>query len=707
MFATMAKPVVYFWKKTPFLRLLPPLAAGIAIETGCQLLPVIWWILSAATIFFITAFFFISFFQRYKAGWVTGINVAILFISLGALLTWYNDIRHNGRWFKNFYDGHSCMVISLDEPLSEKANSFKADARAHYIIKGNKTIPVAGKIIVYFKKEKPGQNDAQLRTLSYGTEIIFNKPVQEIKGGGNPAGFDYKQYCLFQGITHQVYLQSGEFEILSGKKKNIVTNLLYLAEKRVLGMLSANIKKEKERGLAEALLIGYKDDLDKSLVQSYSNTGVVHIIAISGMHLGLIYWLLVQLFRPLRKIKYARLLQPIIVVVGLWLFSLLAGGQPSVLRSAVMFTCIVLAQSLKRKTSIYNTLAFSAFILLCYDPYWLRDAGFQLSYAAVLSIVIFMKPVYNWFYIKNKWLDLVWKANAVSIAAQVLTVPITIYHFHQFPVYFLATNLIAVPLSSIIVLGEILLCTVSFIPFVALIIGKILLWLIRIMDEYVHQVELLPFSLWDGLQVNIYQATLLFIVTGGLGVWLMEKRKHGLMVALFAGTVFFSIRSYSFFNTGRQQKIIVYNVPKHKAIDFIDGRHFVFVGDTELQSDEYSRNFYFRATRILNRVSPEPPIKDLVLQGKYVVYKAKRILFADTSLSFEAMPVRYDLDLLIISGAARLYISKLSRAFKIKRVVFDGTVSSGKLFYWKKDCDSLGIPYYDVNEKGAFVMNLN
>ena len=196
-----------------------------------------------------------------------------------------------------------------------------------------------------------------------------------------------------------------------------------------------NIKGDKELGLAEALLIGYKDDLDKTLVQSYTNTGVVHIIAISGLHLGLIYWLLVQLLKPLQRRKYMKWLRPVIIILGLWLFSLLAGAQPSILRSAVMFTCIVIGETIAKKTSIYNSLALSAFGLLCWNPYWLWDVGFQLSYSAVLSIIIFMRPVYNLLYVKNKILDFFWKINAVTIAAQILTLPLSIYHFHQFPVY--------------------------------------------------------------------------------------------------------------------------------------------------------------------------------------------------------------------------------------------------------------------------------
>jgi competence protein ComEC len=704
----MKEPVVYFWRKTPFIRLLIPLVIGIIIEWQWQLLSLIWWIISVVAIVSIILFFILPFFHRYKKACLNGVMITLLFISLGALLTRDNDIQNNDRWFKKFYTDHTSVIVSLEEPLVEKTKSFKATSSVKYITRDGKKMNVTGKIILYFKKDSSDMRaDSLLHLLGYGTTLLFNKPLQEIKSSGNPAGFDYKEYCLLQGITHQVYLQSGEFEVIGKKQKNPLNNLLYAIQEKVLHALGSNIKEEKELGLAEALLIGYKDDLDKSLVQSYSNTGVVHIIAISGMHLGLIYWLLVQLFRPLRKLKYTRLLQPVCVISGLWLFSLLAGGQPSVLRSAAMFTCIVIGQSLKRKTSIYNTLAFSAFILLCYDPYWLWDAGFQLSYSAVLSIVIFMKPVYHCFYIKNKWLDLIWKVNAVSLAAQILTVPFSIYHFHQFPVYFLPTNFVAVPLSSIIVLGEILLCAISFIPLVALLIGKILLWLIRLMDNYVQQIEALPYSVWDGLQINIPQAILLFVIAAGISSWLMEKRKRGLQFALIALAALFMIRSYSFIQANRQQKIIVYNIPRCRAIDFINGRNYLFFGDPILQADDFTGNFHLKPSRTLNRVFAVPSIKDLFIYDNYAVYKTKKILLVDTAISFLPPVEKYNIDLLIISKNPKLYMTKLAKVFAIKQVVFDGSVPSWKLSYWKKDCDSLHIPYYDVNEKGAFVMNLN
>jgi competence protein ComEC len=290
-------------------------------------------------------------------------------------------------------------------------------------------------------------------------------------------------------------------------------------------------------------LIGYKDDLDKSLIRSYSNTGVVHVVAISGLHLGLIYALLKYLCVPFGKKTIGRWLKLPIMLSGLWLFSLLAGGAPSVLRSAVMFSSIILGESLTRRSSIINNLSASAFFLLCFDPYWLWDIGFQLSYAALLSIIIFMKPVYGLFIFKNKIADTIWKLNAVTLSAQILTVPVSIYYFHQFPNLFLITNFIAVPLSSGILAGEIILCMLSFITPVAAGLGWVLTLLIRLMNGSVQFLDSFPFSTWSGLDITFTQLVLLYVFIGAAGGWLLLKNKHCLPVALVTLILFFSLQT--------------------------------------------------------------------------------------------------------------------------------------------------------------------
>ncbi len=696
----MPSYAIHFWKKNPFIRLVLPLMAGIIVQWHAQITERILWLILLISAIALAVFFFVPLFKRYSLSFLMGLAGSILFFCFGSLLVWYKDIRHNDNWLGNFYQAKDALIVTLDEPPVEKTKSIKANATVSYLINDIGLIPAKGKIILYFKKDSSLQ-------LVYGNQIIIRNPLQEIKNAGNPGGFDYKRYSLFHGITHQVYLKPGEFSVLKETKENWLDKFLYNTKEKVLSILRRNIKNDKELGLAEALLIGYKDDLDQALVQSYTNTGVVHIIAISGLHLGLIYWLLIRLFKPLQKRKTLKWLRPVLIIGGLWLFSLLAGAQASVLRSAVMFTCIVFGASMSKKTSIYNTMALSAFLLLCYEPYWLWDVGFQLSYAAVLSIIIFMKPIYNWLYFKNKAVDFMWKLTAVTLAAQVLTVPLSIYHFHQFPVYFMLTNFLAVPLSSLIVLGEILLCAVSFIPAIALLVGKLLSWLIWLMNSYIERIEALPFSLWDGLQINIIQMILLVAFAAGISYWLMERSKTAIKMGLIALAGFITWRSYSFIQTDRQQKIIVYNVPQHRAIDLVDGRKYLFVGDSDLLADGFARNFHLKPSRILNRVTGAYTSPNLRGYKNYECYSGKHILFLDKTVPLIPAGGKSTVDLLVISKNPKLYISKLVSSFNIKQVVFDGSVPAWKLNYWKKDCDSLHIPYYDVNEKGAFVMNLN
>jgi competence protein ComEC len=214
-------------------------------------------------------------------------------------------------------------------------------------------------------------------------------------------------------------------------------------------------------------LIGYREDLDKSLVQSYANTGVVHIIAISGLHLGMLYGLLLLVLKPLKKLKMPSWCQLSIVLAGLWMFSFIAGASPSVLRSAVMFSVIAVGNAAKKKANIYNTLSASAFLLLWINPFFLWDPGFQLSYAAVLSIAIFQKPITGLIETGNKILDATWSLVSISFAAQILTTPISLLQFHQQPLLFLFANAVAVPLSGIVLYGEILLLLVSNIHILA------------------------------------------------------------------------------------------------------------------------------------------------------------------------------------------------------------------------------------------------
>ena len=276
-----------------------------------------------------------------------------------------------------------------------------------------------------------------------------------------------------------MYLKNSEWKLLPGKHVNQFNKFIFDTRDAIVSLLRKYVAGGKnELGIAEALLIGYKEDLDKDLVQAYSNAGVVHIIAISGLHLGLIYIMLNWIFGILPFIKKSKVVKTILLLACLFLFSLLTGAAASVLRSAVMFTFIVIGRNFFKASSIYNSLAVSAFMLLCYDPYFLWDVGFQLSYLALIGIVTLQQPIHRLLYVKNKWLDKIWGLVSVTLAAQISTFPICIFYFHQFPNLFFITNLVAVPLSTVILFAEIFMLALSWWPIVAAVIGRITSWMI-------------------------------------------------------------------------------------------------------------------------------------------------------------------------------------------------------------------------------------
>jgi competence protein ComEC len=692
----MPSPTAYSWARVPFVRLLAPLVGGIVaqwyFECSCQLLAGV----AIVNLLSLVAYSLLRAKDKYRHSYMSGICINLVIASIGAGLVWFHDVRNEKEWISRVYGENSPVVVTVKEPLVEKTNCFKALAGVEGVYWNGKYERCEGNIIIYFKK------DSSLKRLNYGTEIVLNKALQEIKNTGNPGAFNYQRYNLFQSVTHQVYLSEDDYVVLPTEHKNSFRQFILVCRNWVVGTLQAFIRSEKEQGLAEALLIGYKDDLDKSLVQSYSNTGVVHIIAISGMHLALIYGLLLFITSLLGK-GQLRWLRTILILLGLWLFTLLAGAQASVVRSAVMFTCIVIGEALSRKASIYNTLALSAFVLLVYNPFWLWDVGFQLSYAAVLSIVAFYSPVYQWVYFPNKSLDFIWRTVAISIAAQILTTPISLYHFHQFPVLFLFTNLVAVPLSSVVLLGEIFICAFSWYAPIARILGSLTQTMIYWMNSYIEMIERISFSLWKGFSISVPQTVLLLVFVTTACVWFNSKAKWLVWTALGSLLLFVSLRSASFIEAYSQRKLIVYNLPKYSAIELINGREYNYIGDSALLYDEYLVNFHVRPSRVVHRVTQR---QTLPVCCKDLEFCNKRIAIIDSSTSFRPLETKQRIDVLIVSKNPKLYVSDLVRSFSIAHIVIDASVPVWKARLWKRDCDSLGIDCFDVREKGAFVMNL-
>ncbi len=684
------------WKEAPFIRLVAALIPGILLQWYCPLPLTIIYIAAGLCLAILAAFGFTNAYTAYQHNWLRAVCIMMLTALLGMWLIHHKNITHQSAWFGHHYTSKAVVIASIKEAPVEKARSFKVLADVYAIAADSKMVRTRGDIILYFQKDS-----SLLQRIRFGNTIFFNKALQPIQNAGNPGAFDYQRYCLFQGITHQVYLSADEFTVSGRQLQSRFAYWLHEAQQHTLSLLQQHIRGKDEAAVAEALLIGYRENLDREMMQQYADTGVIHVIAISGMHLAMIYGMLIMVLKPLQKNLLTRWLRGLLILAVLWSFTLLSGAGPSILRSAVMFSFIVAGESFTRRVSVYHTLAASAFFLLCSNPFFVWDAGFQLSYAAVLSIVIFNRPITNWWYCRYKIPYATWQMAAVTLSAQLLTTPLSLYHFHQLPNLFLFTNLLVVPLSGLILYGEILLCAVSGMPTVAQWLGFVLEHLLRYMNSFIIYMNSLPFSVTDNIRVTYLQTLLLYASIITIAVWLMKNKKQLLFSALGCLLTFTSIRGIDLVLQYRQSRLVVYNVASYSAIDLIQGGSCYFVGDTAVEQNDFLRNFHLAPARLLYRAN-----RHTVYQPPPVIeWKGKRIIFLQPAIgSLLTAPVQADL--VIVSGNPELNMEQLQQLVGDGQLVFDSSCPAWKIRKWKNECDGLHLRPHSVAEDGAFVFKL-
>ena len=691
-----SKPI---YKTIPVLRLLLPLIAGILLQYHLNIALVPFYITGVVGLLIFLTYQLLNTAKKFAFQWLSGLAITFVFIAVGGILSFTKNIEHNSQWIGKYYQPKLPVKLTLQEPIVTKQKSFKALAKAEAVLINGEWKEVSGDVLLYFRKDSTKPN------LQYGSQIVLAQNLMPIINAGNPGGFNYARYCSFQNISYQAFLNDDGFFTLPTSKTHWFDAALIAARTKVLSILRNNIKEPNQLSVSEALLIGYRDDLDRDLVQSYSNTGVVHIIAISGLHLGMIYGLLLVLFKPFSRYKWSKIIKPLVILFVLWGFSFIAGAAPSILRSAVMFTFIVIGESIGRKTTMYNSLAASAFLLIVINPFSLWDVGFQLSYTAVLSIVVFQPYMNRWLYFENKLLQKLWSLNTVTLSAQILTLPIVLYHFHQFPTLFMCTNLFAVPFSGLILYAELLLLVTYFIPYIGAFVGKTIGWGIDVMNNFIVRVDSLPFAVLSSLQISIPQAVVLYACIIGLGWWAIEKYKKALWMGLLFLAGFIGLRSIDFIQRNQQQKLIVYNVPNHTAIDLIEGRKYQFIGDSILTEDGFLRNFHIKPSRVLHRISPADSLQNFSLNNNLISCNGKSILIIDEAFAVPQLQQKIKIDAIVLTKNPKIYLNRLSTIFDCNQYVFDSSNPFWKIAYWQKDADSLHLRHHSTATQGAFAMD--
>ncbi len=509
-----------------------------------------------------------------------GIVAIAFFFLLGGYITSINDSRNNQDYFGNNLKEENQVQMRLTEDLVVKPNSYKSLVEVQFI-DGD---PVVGKSLVYFSKSE------EIRHLKNG-DIIFAKcNFNEIKSAGNPYEFDYGSYLEKQDVHYQCYLKEDDF-IKGGEDINYFSFWISNIRNTLGDLITQSSMTDENKMVASALLLGEKNDLDPQLRSSYATAGAMHILAVSGLHVGIVMLLLSFLLKGLKRFKNGKFIFAFFVLFGVWFYAFLTGLSPSVFRSAIMFSFIIIGSQLQRDTSVYQSILVSAFLLLLIEPFLIFNVGFQLSYSAVLGIVYFQPKIFKSIYVKNKWLDKVWQITSVSIAAQLATFPLSLYYFHLFPNYFLVANIIVIPLAFLLLFVGLTYFSTFYIPYVAEFIFFVLDQLLSFLNYVVKLIESIPYSLSNGISIHWFEVLLIYLTIVLFSVSVRFKKSKILLLSFVPVVLILAIGLYEKKEFENSNEIVFYNVKNEIGVAEFKGFSSTFYCSPGLMNNVRAKSF--------------------------------------------------------------------------------------------------------------------
>jgi len=467
--------------KSPFIIITLSLILGIYLSYPSVLNDVV--LFSTFVIGFIGLLFF-------KRSYLVLPSIIILFISIGSFLGAERGFVKAKFVEKKFKQEQ--YVLQIDKINSSKSGWSR----------------VEGVILNSDLKDEKVLLLAQNFSFSPDEVICFETLFSRINNNGNPGEFDSEHYYGAKGINYIAFLN--EKDNVSRLRKAPTSYMNYIDNKRKENELVFDAYlAPKEASIAKALVLGLKSDLDVEVKMNFSNSGAMHLLAVSGLHVGIIYVLLLWFFKQFSFV-ISRKTALICVVVILWGYALLAGFTPSIIRATFLFSVLSIATLLSKQSNSINSLFFSAFVILLINPFFLFDIGFQLSYLAMIGILVLSKPIASLLNFKNKWIDLLWNGTVVGIAAQIMTAPLALYYFHQFPNYFVLTNLVLILASGVLLgLGVVSLVFAS-IPMVNLFLFKVFGVFLSFLMSFTEWVSDLEFSVATGFDLSNSDLMLLY-----------------------------------------------------------------------------------------------------------------------------------------------------------------------------------------------------
>lgn len=700
------------WQRYPFVRLFIPFVGGIIagiylkITVNAGL-----WILTLSIPFLFVFHYFQLRTLPYRMRHIQGIIFSILSISLGLGITGLHNHRTEALHFENQTGLSGVYRLKIEDVPAYKTNSIRFCVRVQSRISHNKELKCDGKVMAYF------QRDTNALKLRYGDQLIAQIQLKPVEPTMNPNSFDYKKYLSNQGIYHRTYIPSSKWVLAKRAQGFNIYRIGTSLQERFINLFKIHHPNPNELTVASALVLGYDNNIEPELRSAYTTTGALHILSVSGMHVGVIYLVLSVLLVSLKRKPLTRILRGIILLAVVWFYALITGLSPAVLRSAVMLSFIIVGECGEREQNTINTLAASAFILLIIDPFQITNIGFQLSYLAVAGIVLIEPLVRSIWSPKAKIVQLLWGLTTVSIAAQLASSPLSLYYFHQFPNYFIFTNYIAIPLSSVAIYAGMLTLLTSPFIWISHQLALLFFGSVALLNYCIQFFSHLPYASIKNIQLTLLETILIYIFVFSLYRAIKERQK----IPLFGALCCFIIIGTSFIvdnqKNNQQQKVTIYSIKNNTVIDYFNGETCTSFQSFNPLTENQNISYQVAGNRIahgIKQVRKESlstgTIKDT--NNKFwkanacYLFKQKRLIVQNgrwNKQSYSGSPILTDL--LLITGNPYPDIEALLSRYRCKQVILDATNYAYNALKWKRLCNDYRIPCHYTASDGAFIFN--
>jgi len=706
-FVILCKTIItMYWSARPFVRIFIFLATGIFLAFNIDVLravPVTVWY-GIVVLLLIISIGLLHKRLSYANHRIKGVVLGMAIVISGIILAEFFLPKMPSQ--KEVLKGTFTGVVESQPAETDKV--FKALVKLSYRHDSAVNDLSGNKVMIYFEKDSTSR-------LHYGDVIIFSTTLKPPNNPGNPKAFNYKSFLKAKGVTLVGFVSAKNYWISGSKPSNWLVFYAIELRNKMLMALKENGLSGEQYAVAAAIVLGYDDMMDDQIRENYQRAGAMHVLCVSGLHVGVIYLVLSLLLKFLNKNRKQKIIKVIILLISVWAYALLTGLAPSVLRATIMVSFFIIGKEVERDKDAYNTLAMSAVFLLIINPGYLFDVGFQLSYAAVLGIVTFYWPVFRLIYCKHGIIKKVWSATAISIAAQLGAFPIAMHYFHYFPTWFLLSNLVIMLFSTFIISLGMLFILLSWVPVISGWIAYILSGSIYLMNYLIKWVGCIPFSGISDVYFPWHVVVVVILLLSS-GFQLIVRREHRFAIPFLSFVllliVFQTVHRYKNLS---QNKIVIYQTSRnHLAIDFAKGNQHKLMCDSLLVTEPGRIVFFAKEDRIsrglkhdLAAINQNMFSSEIGLWAKYGV-----LLFNNVSIAmiddndFYPLDEPFKVDWVWITGKGSIDPERLMQTYKFKKIIVGQSVCQKYYARIAEAFSNADVLVYSVSEQGAFVYDL-